>query len=116
MGRKAGVLANFIVVTGVTVGASVLLAGCSKDKPARSQQAKPMDKAAAQAQVSSDQPGSEAVGIEQKTCPVMEGNAIDKNVFVEYKGKKAYFCCADCKAKFLANPEQYLSKLPQFAE
>ena len=44
----------------------------------------------------------------------MEGNKIDKNVFVEYKGKKVYFCCADCKAKFLADPEKYVAKLPQF--
>ena len=47
-------------------------------------------------------------------CPVMDGNKIDKNVFVEYKGKKVYFCCAQCKAKFEAEPEKYLSKLPQF--
>jgi YHS domain-containing protein len=37
-------------------------------------------------------------------------------VFVEYKGKKVYFCCADCKAKFEADPEKYIAKLPQFAK
>ncbi len=52
--------------------------------------------------------------IEQMTCPVMAGNPIDKNVFVEYQGKKVYFCCNDCKAKFQADPEKYLDKLPQF--
>ena len=52
---------------------------------------------------------------EQTVCPVM-GNKIDKNVFVEYKGKKVYFCCADCKAKFLADPEKYIAKLPQFQQ
>jgi YHS domain-containing protein len=57
-----------------------------------------------------------AASVEQTTCPVMDGNKIDKNVFVEYKGKKVYFCCADCKGKFLAEPEKYLSKLPQFAK
>jgi len=57
-----------------------------------------------------------AVEIEQTRCPVMDGNKIDKNVFVEYKGKKVYFCCADCKAKFEAEPEKYLPKLPQFAK
>jgi len=54
--------------------------------------------------------------IEQTTCPVMEGNKIDKNVFVEYKGKTVYFCCEACKAKFLADPEKYVAKLPQFAK
>ena len=57
-----------------------------------------------------------AASIEQTMCPVMDGNKIDKNVFVEYKGKKVYFCCADCKGKFLAEPEKYLAKLPQFAK
>jgi YHS domain-containing protein len=52
--------------------------------------------------------------VEQTTCPVMEGNPIDKNVFVIYKGKKVYFCCESCKAEFEKNPEKYISKLPQF--
>jgi YHS domain-containing protein len=53
--------------------------------------------------------------IEQTTCPVMDG-AINKNLFTEYKGKKVYFCCSGCKEKFEENPEQYIAKLPQFAE
>ena len=57
-----------------------------------------------------------AAEIEQTTCPVIAGNKIDKNVFVEYKGKKVYFCCADCKAKFEADPEKYIAQLPQFAQ
>ncbi|MHC4323469.1 MAG: YHS domain-containing protein [Planctomycetota bacterium] len=44
----------------------------------------------------------------------MEGNPIKKEYFVEYKGKKVYFCCPGCDKKFLANPEQYIAKLPQF--
>ncbi len=56
-----------------------------------------------------------ATTAEQTTCPVM-GGAIDKNIFVEYKDKKVYFCCPDCKAKFEAEPEKYIAKLPQFAK
>ncbi len=56
-----------------------------------------------------------AAEIEQKICPVLE-LPIDKNVFVEYQGKKVYFCCTDCKAVFEKNPEKYLSKLPQFSK
>ena len=52
--------------------------------------------------------------VEQTTCPIMEGNAIDKKYFTEYKGKKVYFCCPGCDKKFNANPEQYIAKLPQF--
>lgn len=54
-----------------------------------------------------------AVAGEQTICPVMAG-AIDKTIFVEYQGKKVYFCCAGCKDKFEAEPEKYLAKLPQF--
>ncbi len=54
--------------------------------------------------------------IVQTTCPVMVGNPIDKNVFVEYQDKKVYFCCPECKAKFQADPEKYLDKLPQFKD
>jgi len=49
----------------------------------------------------------------QTTCPVMEGK-IKPDIFVEYKGKKVYFCSPECKEKFNADPEKYLPKLPQF--
>jgi len=52
----------------------------------------------------------------QTTCPVMEGNPIDENLFVDYQGKRVYLCCSYCKGEFSKNPEKYLSKLPQFAE
>ena len=57
-----------------------------------------------------------AAEVEQTMCPIMDGNKIDKNVFVEYKGKKVYFCCPECKAKFQAEPEKYIAKLPQFKQ
>jgi YHS domain-containing protein len=42
------------------------------------------------------------------------GNPINKDIFVEYEGKKVYFCCPECKGKFNADPEKYIAKLPQF--
>jgi len=50
---------------------------------------------------------------EQTLCPVM-GNPIDKNIFVEYQGKKVYFCCPACKPEFEKDPAKYVAKLPQF--
>ena len=50
---------------------------------------------------------------EQTRCPVMDA-PVNKDLFVEYKGKKVYFCCPGCSEKFLADPEKYLPKLPQF--
>ena len=52
--------------------------------------------------------------VEQTTCPVMDGNKINPDVFVEYKGVKVYFCCSSCKAKFEVDPEKYTANLPQF--
>ena len=77
---------------------TVVVVGCSKKETAAPVEAK--ETASAE--------------LEQTTCPVMEGNPIDKNVFVMYKGKKVYFCCESCKAEFEKNPEKYLPKLPQF--
>ena len=49
----------------------------------------------------------------QENCPVM-GGKINKDIFVEYEDKKVYFCCAECKGKFNAEPEKYTAQLPQF--
>lgn len=80
------------------------LIGCKKEEPASPASAvSEMPKA----------PLTAAASIEQKTCPVM-GNPIDPNVFVEYEGKKVYFCCKGCVADFQKEPIKYLDKLPQF--
>lgn len=46
----------------------------------------------------------------QMICPV-EGRKIDKNVYVDYQGKRIYFCCADCKAKFDADSAKYIKQM-----
>jgi YHS domain-containing protein len=46
----------------------------------------------------------------QKTCPVT-GDPIDKSVFVDYQGKRIYFCCASCKNDFGKDQEKYLKKM-----
>ena len=76
-----------------------LLAGCKK-------KSEPAPAAESEKAVSA--------AIEQTTCPVM-GGAINKELYTEYKGKKVYFCCPGCKEKFEADPEKYISKLPQFS-
>ena len=52
---------------------------------------------------------------EQTLCPVMD-TPINKEYFVVYEGKTVYFCCPGCDTMFLAEPEKYLHKLPQFAD
>jgi YHS domain-containing protein len=46
----------------------------------------------------------------QTTCPVLGGN-IDKNISVDYQGKRVYFCCKGCDDEFKKDPEKYLKKL-----
>jgi YHS domain-containing protein len=81
---------------------SAVLVGCKKKE--QPMPATPKAKAAASA----------VTKVEQTTCPVMDGNKINPDVFVEYKGIKVYFCCSSCKAKFEADPEKYTANLPQF--
>lgn len=46
----------------------------------------------------------------QAKCPVLGGN-IDKNVYVDYQGKRVYFCCKACVDEFNKDPEKYMKKM-----
>lgn len=46
----------------------------------------------------------------QTLCPVM-GGAINKQVFVDYEGKRVYFCCMGCPPEFKKDPAKYILKL-----
>lgn len=46
----------------------------------------------------------------QTTCPVM-GGAIDKNLYVDYNGKRVYMCCKGCEGALKKDPEKYIKKL-----
>jgi YHS domain-containing protein len=97
----------------VALAGLAFFSGCKKEPPA-AQQTQPAQQTHAQEQAPADQPPVEAVTA-QTTCPVM-GGAINKTIFVEYQGKKVYFCCQGCPETFLANPEKYVAKLPQFQD
>lgn len=46
----------------------------------------------------------------QTVCAVC-GNPMNKEIFSDIDGKRVYFCCAECKAKFDADPKTYLEKM-----
>ena len=46
----------------------------------------------------------------QTKCPVL-GNKIDEKVFVDYQGKRIYFCCSGCIDQFNKEPAKYLKKM-----
>lgn len=120
MDRKAGLLGYLVMTIVVTLGTLVLLTGCQKDKPAAGTKATPTKSQAATPMPMKHEATPAPVAQvaqtgEQTTCPVT-GDPIDKNVFIEYQGKRVYFCCASCVDMFKADPEKYISKLPQSAK
>jgi YHS domain-containing protein len=104
--RKVKTMKNTMLILATL--AVVFFVGCKKSEPAKP--AMDMSKTKETAQQTA------AAATEQTVCPVMAGNPIDKNVFVEYEGKKVYFCCEDCKATFSKDPEKYIKDLPQFKQ
>jgi YHS domain-containing protein len=52
----------------------------------------------------------ESSSLQQKTCPV-SGKPIAKDQFIEYEGRKVYFCCDKCPEKFKDSPTKYLPAL-----
>ena len=57
---------------------------------------------------------TEQTQITNTYCPVMTDMQINPEIFSDYKGKRVYFCCNNCKAAFGKEPEKYLDQLPQF--
>lgn len=89
---------NPITFLAVILAAALVTAGCSKQEDTT-----PAKDTAAPA-------ATQTAQIAQKICPIM-GDAIDKNMYTDYQGRRIYFCCAKCKAKFSTQPDQYLAKL-----
>jgi len=46
----------------------------------------------------------------QTTCPVM-GGTVNTNIYVDYDGKRIYFCCKACPVEFKKAPAKYIGKL-----
>lgn len=46
----------------------------------------------------------------QTTCPI-RGGAVNKDVFVDYAGKRIYFCCPGCDKAFLKDADALIKKM-----
>jgi YHS domain-containing protein len=104
-----------IVALFLGLGLVVLGAGCKKESATPAAQPAP----ASAAHGSGEKPHEMAMpakaaalpaGITQKDCPVT-GEPIDPEVYVDYQGRRVYFCCEACIRKFKAEPAKYLAKL-----
>ena len=99
MNSKKKQVKIILLLAGLLLVGLFVLQGCKKSEPTTPTEPNEVVSAA----------------IEQTTCPIM-GNPINKDIFIEHKGKKVYFCCAGCKEEFEKEPEKYIAKLPQFKE
>ncbi len=61
------------------------------------------------------QDGGDAQEPLNPTCPVMEGEKVDPEIFIDFQGKRIWFCCDSCVEEFEAAPDAYLANLPQFS-
>ena len=50
--------------------------------------------------------------IAQKFCPVM-GGPVNSDIYVDYQGRRVYFCCTACVDAFKQDPAKYLKKLDE---
>jgi YHS domain-containing protein len=46
-----------------------------------------------------------------KMCPVMQDQPTKSSRFVDHQGRRIYFCCEKCVAKFQREPAKYLAVL-----
>ncbi len=79
-------IATLMLIAAVTIG----MASYAEDKQAAPEQAQ---------------------GKKQTNCPVMTGNKINKNMYVDVKGYRIYVCCAGCIGKIKADPDKYIKKM-----
>ncbi len=117
LGPRAG--DYYIVKEGLTEGEIVVTKGNFKIDSALQIQAKPSMMSPVGSEVPMHHQGHQPMQYQdteaQTLCPVM-GGAVNKMYFIEYQGKKVYFCCPGCEEVFLKDPEKYMDKLPQFKD
>ncbi|MHC4310607.1 MAG: YHS domain-containing protein [Planctomycetota bacterium] len=112
-----------LVVTGILLVGLIMVDGCKKEEPTanmtsaeHTHEHDESDGPTHGHESMTDEPiEAVAAAVEQTKCPIMD-SPINKALFVEYKGKKVYFCCPGCEDKFNAEPEKYVAKLPQFKQ
>ncbi len=46
----------------------------------------------------------------QTSCPV-SGKPIDTSIYVDYQGRRLFFCCEKCPVEFTKDPQSYLKKM-----
>lgn len=73
------------------------------------------DSAKATTAVTTTTPVDTAKLTPQTSCPIY-GEPINKKLFVDYKGKRIYVCCAACIAEVKKDPEKAILKLKSLGQ
>ena len=47
----------------------------------------------------------------QTLCPIMTGNEVNTNLFVDHDGKRIYVCCKGCIGAVKKDPAKYIKQL-----
>ena len=116
MEPKSIKIISIMILAGAFFLGLILLSGCEETEPAQTTPTtETSQEMAMPAETTETSTPVIAALTEQTMCPVMEGS-INTDIFVEYMGKKVYFCCSGCETMFLQEPEKYISKLPQFQD
>lgn len=45
------------------------------------------------------------------TCPIMQKEQVNPDLFVDYKGERIFLCCNKCKRRFNEDPEKYVARV-----
>ena len=102
------------VVSSAVVLSSVVLA-FSAEQMAMSMGDSTKSKGAVTATTSTATPVETAKLKPQATCPI-QGEAINKKLFVDYKGKRIYVCCEMCLTEVKKDPEGAIKKLTSMGQ
>lgn len=52
---------------------------------------------------------------DQTVCPVIKA-PINRDLYVDYRGVRVFFCCEGCVSEFKKDPERYLKALKDLGE
>jgi len=86
-----------LLMASLMLAAGLLVAGCKEQAPSPPKSPEGVPAPAA---------------IAQKLCPVTD-DPIDPKIYVDYNGRRVYFCCEMCPPLFKKEPEKYLKKLDE---
>lgn len=113
MGLKGGITAIVSIVIMMSAGGILFAQSGDASMRHSGMDGMKMDMASDTSKMASDT-GKKMLS-PQTTCPVM-GGAINKNLYVDYKGKRIYVCCEGCIAEVKKDPEKYIKKLAEMGQ